>query len=271
MTQNTPEITNQEITAGLIFLGWETSPVLTNNYTTNNGVDGSTFNTTTIGQSVINAKFELFTRGYYDMNLARHDIYKLFAGKDLFRIRTDASPTKVAFVRAGSFDITPAKAGSRQALITIPFDNPSGYLYSLLTSDNLMTYEAQGWSYGMSLPNGKDLNYHYNNQSQFSIYNASDVVIDPYYQKHQLAITIKHNGGSFYLDNKTTGDHYQFNGSLNSNDTLLIDGINTYKNNVLVDNQTNYSYLTLKQGFNELETNATDLDILFSFPFIYLA
>lgn len=271
VTQNTPEITNNDITPGLLFLGCETSPVFTNNYTTNSGVDGSTFNNTLIGQSVINAKFELFTIGHYDMDLARHDIYKLFAQKDLFRIRTDTSPAKVAFVRAGSFSITPAKNGSKQALITIPFDNPSGYFYSLLTSDNLMTYEAQGWAYGMNLPNGQDLTYRYNNQTQFSIYNASDITIDPYYQKHQLQIIIKHNGGSFYLENKTTGDYYRYNNSMNSNDTLLIDGINTYKNKAIVDNKTNYSYLTLRPGYNVIETNATDLDILFSFPFIYLA
>lgn len=271
MTQNTPEITNKEMTQGLHFLGLETSPVLTNTYQQNSGTDGSLFSNTVIAQSTINAKFVLYTIGYYDLQLARHDIYKLFAGKDLFRIRTDANPAKVAFVRAGSFDIAPASDGSFQALITIPFDNPSGYFYSLLTSENLMTYEANGWQYGMNLPNGQDLNYKYNNQTHFSIYNASDVTIDPYFQKHQLQIIIKHNGGSFYLENKTTGDYYTYNGSMNSNDTLLIDGINTYKNQAIADNDTNYSYLTLKQGYNEIKTNATDLDITFSFPFLYLA
>lgn len=270
MTQNTPEITNQEITAGLIFLGWETSPVLTNNYTTNNGVDGSTFNTTTIGQSVINAKFELFTRGYYDMNLARHDIYKLFAGKDLFRIRTDASPTKVAFVRAGSFDITPAKAGSRQALITIPFDNPSGYLYSLLTSDNLMTYEAQGWQIGMSLPNGQDLHYQFSTPNM-RVYNASDIAVDPYYQRHQLKIVCKFSGSSLKLTNKTNDSEWEYMTGSNGKQTIILDGITTTLNGVPASSSTDFGNLVLDPGWNDIvATGATTLDVTFSFPFIYL-
>jgi Phage tail protein. len=58
---------------------------------------------------------------------------------------------------------------------------------------------------------------------------------------------------------------------MNSNDTLMIDGINSYLNGDLADNQTNYGYISLATGWNSFKIiSATDLDITFSFPFIYL-
>lgn len=255
----------------MTYLGDATAPVLTNSYSEYAGIDGSIFNSSVFSKSTVNVNFRLIFADSYDLKLAKHDIYQLFVTKELIRIRTNSEPAKVKFVRTGNFDITPQKQGAMGVVFTIPFENPSGYLYSLYNSDVAKTYEQEAWQLGMNLPNGQDLQYNFVNQSQFRVYNASDIMVDPYFQRHELKIIIKHSGGAFGIENKTTGDLYRFNGSMDSNDTLMIDGINTYKNNALADNQTNYSYLTLAAGWNDIRIiGATDLDITFSFPFIYL-
>lgn len=266
------EVDVESITSNLKFLGEESSPVLTNNYTDGVGTDGSQFNFATFNKSTVNAKFWLRFSDYYDLKLSKHDIYSFFSNKQLMRIRTDANPAKVMFVRARNFEIAPTESRALDASFTIPFDNPSGYLYSLVNSDVLKEYGQEAWQYGQNLPNGKDLQYQFIDQSEFQVYNASDITVDPYFQRHQLKIIIKHSGGGFGITNETTGDAYRFNGSMRSSDTLMIDGINTYLNGKLADNQTNYGYLSLEPGWNDIKiTGAVDLDITFSFPFIYLA
>ena len=265
------EVKASEITKGLRFLGDLESPNLVNNYMTATGQDGNIWNSTDYQMTTDNANFWLKFNNWYDMKLAIHDIRKVFSQKGLLRIRTNAEPAIVKFVRAGNFDIQPVADGVNASKFTIPFDNPSGYKYSLANSDVAKTYEQEAWQLGMNLPNGQDLRYNFVNQSQFRVYNASDITVDPYMQRHELKIIIKHSGGAFGIENKTTSDLYRFNGNMDSNGTLMIDGINTYKNNALADNQTNYSYLTLAAGWNDIRIiGATDLDITFSFPFIYL-
>jgi hypothetical protein len=265
------EINPCELIPGLTFLGEATAPVITNSYNEFAGADGSEFNYAVFSKSTVNVNFRLLVDDFYELKLVKHDIYKMFMTKQLIRIRTSAEPAKVKFVRAGNFDITPQSKGAMGIVFTIPFENPSGLKYSLANSDVLKEYGQNAWQYGENLPNGKDLQYQFVNQTKFSVYNASDIPVDPYFQRHELKIIIKHNGGAFGVQNETTGDLYRFNGSMNSNDTLMIDGINSYLNGDLADNQTNYGYISFATGWNYFKIiSATDLDITFSFPFIYL-
>ncbi|WP_270775316.1 phage tail domain-containing protein [Ligilactobacillus acidipiscis] len=266
-----PEINVEDIAPDLEYLSESSSPAIANTYTDNAGIDGSQYNYSAFGRNVVTANFVLHFSTWYSFELAKHDIYRIFSTKQVIRIRTDSSPAVVKYVRSAPFEIKPISDGSHDATFSIPFENPSGYLYSLVNSDVLKEYSQNAWQYGENLPNGKDLQYQFVDQSKFSVYNASDIPVDPYFQRHELKIIIKHNGGAFGIQNETTGDLYRFNGSMNSNDTLMIDGINSYLNGNLVDNQTNYGYISLATGWNSFKTiSATDLDITFSFPFIYL-
>ena len=58
---------------------------------------------------------------------------------------------------------------------------------------------------------------------------------------------------------------------LSGNDTLLLKGRRTFKNNNPDSANTDYGYITLAPGKNNFEvTGADDLEITFSFPFMYL-
>lgn len=265
-----PEIDVSEISPMLDYLGDDSSPALTNTYQDNAGVDGSIYQYSAFGRNIVTAKFLLHFNDWYDFKLAKHDIYRVFSTKQLIRIRTDTEPAIVKFVRPAIFDINPVSDGAHDAPFSIPFENPSGYKYSYLTSDNPYLYETEGWQIGMNLPNGEDIDYHFNTPNM-RVYNASDIAVDPYYQRHQLKIIVKFKGSSFQLTNRANGSSWKYNVSSNGQQTIILDGINTSLDGTPASANTDFGNLVLEPGWNDIVAKgATALDVTFSFPFIYL-
>ena len=170
---NGDEIDAETITSGLHFLDDDSDPILTTTYTTDTGADGSVYSTSQISKNVINARFYLKYGDWYDYKMKKHEIAQFFMQKGLYRIRSDAEPGIVKYVRAGNFTIKNPEDRSHVVQFTIPFENPSGVKWSLPYSDDLMTYDQNLWQYGMNLPNGIDLKYHFvniNNQRLTLLY-----------------------------------------------------------------------------------------------------
>lgn len=267
---DTPEFEITDAIQGLEFLGNDSSPVIANTYQQNAGRDGQLFQTQTFDKTVENANFLINFGDWYDFKLLKHDIYRIFSQRSMMRIRTDAEMGIVKYVRPTSFDIKPISDGAHDATFTIPFDNPSGYKYSLARSDNLYTYDSELWQIGMNLPNGQDIGYHFT-QRNFSVYNASDIPIDPYYQKHDLRIICHFNGSNLTILNKTNGSSWQYQKAASKSDTIILDGIKTTLNGNPASVNTDYGNIILETGYNNISvTGAADIDITFSFPFIYL-
>lgn len=270
---NQDEIEVRNITKNFEFLGDDYTPAITNSYQENTGQDGSDFNIATFNKNIIVARFRLHFTTWNDYKMAKSEIYNTLMTKELIRYRTDTEMAKVKFVRATTFEIKPVEDGAHDCLITINFDNPSGYSYSLYPSDQLYNYTSESWQYGMNLPIPTDkLKYHFTDMTNIYVYNAG-IDVDPYLQKHKLKIIMKRYGSQqFGLVNNTTNTSWNYHGSLTNNDTLILDGINTYKNGKTDNLNTDYGYLTLAHGWNNISiTGVKDLDILFSFPFVYLA
>ena len=267
---DTPEFEITDAIQGLEFLGNDSSPVIANTYQQNTGRDGQLFQTQTFDKTVENANFLINFGDWYDFKLLKHDIYRIFSQRSMMRIRTDAEMGIVKYVRPTSFDIKPISDGAHDATFTIPFENPSGYKYSLARSDNLYTYDAELWQIGMNLPNGQDIGYHFT-QRNFDVYNASDIPIDPYYQKHDLRIICHFNGSNLTILNKTNGSSWQYQKAASKSDTIILDGIKTTLNGNPASVNTDYGNIVLETGYNNISvTGAADIDITFSFPFIYL-
>lgn len=267
---DTPEFEITDAIQGLEFLGSDSSPVIANTYQQNAGRDGQLFQTQTFDKTVENANFLINFGDWYDFKLLKHDIYRIFSQRSMMRIRTDAEMGIVKYVRPTSFDIKPISDGAHDATFTIPFENPSGYKYSLARSDNLYTYDAELWQIGMNLPDGQDIGYHFT-QRNFDVYNASDIPIDPYYQKHDLRIICHFNGSNLTILNKTNGSSWQYQKATSKSDTIILDGIKTTLNGNPASVNTDYGNIVLETGYNNISvTGAADIDITFSFPFIYL-
>lgn len=263
------EIDAREICSGLDFLGDDSDPVITNTYTQDAGTDGQAYSYSQIANNTVNARFWLHFNDWYDYKLKKHELARFFMQKGLYRIRTDAEPGIVKFVRAGNFTIETPQGRTDQQF-TIPFDNPSGVKWSLAFSDDLMNYDQNLWQVGMNLPNGQDLQYHFVNKHEFDVYNASDIDIDPR-QKYPLQIIVTGFHGNFDMINQTTGDEIIYAKGLDPSDRLVWDNLSVYKNGKADNGATNLAWIRLKQGWNHFKIFGYDkVDIRFRFRFVYL-
>lgn len=264
------EIDAESITSGLRFLDDDSDPAITTTYASDAGLDGQIYSYSQVDKNTVTGRFWLHYGDWYDYKLKKHEIARFFMQNGLYRIRSDAEPGIVKFVRPGNFTIQNTEQQEHDIVFTIPWDNPSGVKYSLAYSDDLMEYKEDLWQYGMNLPNGVDLQYHYVNQHEFRIYNASDITVDPL-KRYPLQIIITGYSGHFDMLNKTTGDEVTYTGSLSPDDTLVFDGLNVYKNGKIANEETNLAWVRLKPGWNEFKIYGYDkVDIKFHFRFVYL-
>lgn len=264
------EIDAENITSGLRYLDDDSDPVLTNTYAQDAIIDGQAYSYSQVGMNTINGRFVLHYGDWYDYKMKKHEIARFFMQKGLYRIRTDAEPGIIKFVRAGNFEIKNPEDGTHIVQFTIPFDNPSGVKWSYAYSDELMEYSKNLWQYGMNLPNGIDLHYHYVNTHNFDIYNASDIDIDPV-NRYPLQIIVTGFNGKFDMINETTGDEIVYTEPLKPEDKLVWDNLSVYKNGELDNGSSNLAWIRLKQGWNHFKIYGYDnIDITFHFRFVYL-
>ena len=254
----------------LKFLGDTYTPIKTNTFQNFNGVDGSLFNYTSVDKNTITLKFRLDYNNYYDLKALRHKVYDLLMQKDIYRLRTDAEPFMVKFCYAVGFDIDPAVEGGNTALITLAMDNPSGYLFSLKTSDQ----QEDIWDdypLGWHIPVFSPADFTFENTNTFQVYNPSSKVIDPYYNKDTLKFLFQFQGNSFKLTNQTNGSTYSLNKPSRYNNTIVVDGLATLIGSTVCTNYTDYDNIILDRGWNKFKVvGASAFSITFSFPFVYL-
>lgn len=253
---------------GLKYLGDDSTLASTNQLLQVPGIDGAVRQYKTYSNYQVPAKFFLRFENWQDYKLAKHQINRLFSSREKIRIRTDTEPAIVRFVVPNPPEVAPTEAGAHYASFTENFDNPSGYRYSLYRSDSLPSI-ANGWQFGMNLPEPLP-SYHFTNKS-FKVYNASDIAIEPYKQKHDLRILFKFSGSQMKLTNKTNGSSYTYKNSSNGNEQIILDGISTTLNGNPASANTDYGTITLEKKWNDIDVSGADsVDITFSFPFIYL-
>lgn len=264
------EIDAEDITSGLRYLDDDSDPILTNTYAQDAVTDGQAYSYSQIGMNTINSRFFLKYSDWYDYKMKKHEIARFFMQKGLYRIRTDAEPGIVKFVRAGNFEIKNPEDRSHIVQFTIPWENPSGVKWSFAYSDELMEYDKNLWQYGMNLPNGQDLQYHFINTHNFDIYNASDIDLDPR-EKYPVQIIVTGFHGKFDMINETTGDEIIYTEPLAPEDTLVWDKLSVFKNGKLDNGATNLAWIRLKRGWNHFKIYGYDnVDIRFHFRFVYL-
>lgn len=270
---NQDEIDINTITPDLHFVELDTTPAFSNTYQNMAGVNGSIYTTGQFDKTTINLKFLVRFNDWKDLDLAKHDIYRFFMTKEVIRIRCNTAPNKIYYCRSLPFSIAPSKVGSAGAVFTVPLDNPSGLAYSIAPSDEIVNInENDNWSYGMNIPSGKQLKYHFTNTNKFTVFNPSDVDINPYLQNDKLSISVKFTGDNITIKNTINGSTWTYNKSGNGTDTILINGVTSSLNGTPCSKDTDFGHIQLDKGDNEFEiTGANSSDIVFSFPFVYIA
>ncbi|MDY4865170.1 phage tail domain-containing protein [Limosilactobacillus sp.] len=273
---NEDEICLTDKISGLTYLGQSdssSSPQITNNYQQISGLDGSQFLNQTFDKRTINEQFSLDFMDYEDLVATKHEIYRLFASRQLIRIRHSDNMAKCYFAYPLAFDIAPFESGANTANFTIPFDNPSGYWFSVNRSDKVHDFDGSDVAFAMGFPNENIGSYQYNSLN-FNVYNPSDIAIDPYFEHHDMKIKFSFSGGSFNLRNNTNNTGFNYKKSYSGQ--LTYDGLNVYKNNGTstddnMNENSDYGTITLAPGNNSFTVSGcSSANITFSFPFIYL-
>lgn len=264
-----PEFEISEKIPQLQYLGEDYGPSMENNYQTFSAVDGSFFNFSNFKQNVVNENFILHFNNIHEQKSLQYEVYRMFMNRKLIRLQNNSEYPFIKYVRAVDFEVEPWRDGAKDALITIPFENPSGYNFSRLKSDDqddVWDVFPLGWDIPEFAPD--DFNF---KKRKFKIYNPSDMEIDPYYQKHELKIWLKYKGNTVGISNITNGSVWSLDKPSQGADSVVIDGLNTFFNGEQANKNTNYWNIKLDKGWNEMAVmGATDIEITFSFPFIYV-
>ncbi|TKI50601.1 phage tail domain-containing protein [Lysinibacillus tabacifolii] len=142
------------------------------------------------------------------------------------------------------------------------------YAESAATLKDLKLWDANKWEWNQGLTWDEDLQYKFT-ANNFTVKNLGNVKIDP--RESELKITIKATASSYLeFKNNTTSEVFRFNGALTGTDTLVLNGIHTYKNGANAILNTNKKPLTLVPGNNVFSVSGgTVQSIEFDFRFLY--
>ena len=152
----------------------------------------------------------------------------------------------------------------------LTFSVYKGYSESLKSTDKF-SLSSGDWQFEEGLIFDDNIKYNHSTSS-FKIFNGSDDTINPILRhKFRLDINIDAPNG-FTITNKTTGDVFEYTKPIKSNKTLSIQGVHPILNNKRVGIDTNFNFLTLDPGYNDIEIAGSNLgktNTKWVFPFIY--
>lgn len=217
---------------------------------------------TTFEGRTMTVNFLLRALDIYDYYLLLDEVFKLFDARTMFYLINKYEPKKRWKVKTSSA-YSPERLTSKDAHIEISFVSPSSFSESYGTTLNPFTFDAELWQVGQGVIS-EDLVYAHNTTA-FRIYNGSDIEIDP----REIPLKIKYQGPSANLKirNVTTSDEWAYTGTSGVNDTILLDGVRSLKNNLTIFGQTNRKLITLKKGWNDFTLTGASGSFLISFDF----
>ena len=145
-----------------------------------------------------------------------------------------------------------------------------GYSESLRdTNDIELLQENVQFEQGLEL--AEKLKYSHKAKS-FKIYNGSTDVIDPL-MRHKLIVTLSAEApNGFKIRNKTTKDVFEYKKKLKKSQAFVLNGVYPYVDKKRVGVDTNYSYITLAPGENNITIEGDgveQVDVEFIFNFIF--
>lgn len=224
-------------------------------------ITSSKFNNRIISVELLYESYDI-----YDYYLLRDELNALFARTEPFYIIFKREPYKRWKVRlSNQFNIEPHP---RMQSFNVEFLTDNVCAESVATTADLKEWDVDKWGWNGTISWDEDLQYNFASNN-FVVKNLGNAAIDP--RQNELEIVIKATASSYLqITNTTTGEVFQFNGPLTANDTLILRGIRSLKNDVSVFRNTNHKVLTLAPGPNDFQiTGGTLTSITFNFRFLY--
>ena len=243
-------------------------PTTNNESTTMKGVDGELPNFATFAPFSLVVKCGFDGIDVIDANLAEQKLRNIFYKRKPYYIITSDNPCIKYAVK--NPDINPDYGDYMAVKFELTFSVYKGYSESLKSTDKF-SLSSGDWQFEEGLLFDDDIKYNHTTSS-FKIFNGSDDTINPILRhKFRLDINIDAPNG-FIITNKTTGDVFEYIKPIKSNKTLSIQGVHPILNNKRVGVDTNFNFLTLDPGYNEIEISGSNLgktNTKWVFPFIY--
>ena len=204
----------------------------------------------------------------HDYHLFKHKLRQIIYQREPYYVWHSDMPGKKYAVLPSATEIEDLY--SRNGEITMTFSVFKGYSESLRDT-NEFSLSSGDWQFEGGLLSDDDIKYKHDATS-FKIYNGSSDTIDPLLRhRFKLIVNIDAPKG-FKITNKTTNDTFEYKKSINSSQTLTINGVHPFINNGRVGIDTNWQWLTLDKGFNNIEItgeNISNVSTQWIFPFIY--
>jgi len=231
------------------------------------GRDGLLFLETTFDSRVITVEFLYESYDIYDYYLLRDEINALFTRKESFYIIFKNEPYKRYLVKLNqSFNVEPNQYMNS---FTVEFTCVNIFAESVATTASDKEWDINKWAWNGNITWEDDLKYKFNTNA-FNVRNLGNIDIDP--RQSDLTITLK---GSFSsnvtITNTINSDTYVYNGALTPTDTLVLKGVQSFKNGTSVFKDTNKKLIRLNKGDNTIViSGGTVSSVDFDFRFLYL-
>lgn len=238
------------------------------NTTEVNGTDGVLVGPNSFGPFNLILNFSFKGHDTTDLRLVKQKLRGLLFRREPYYVWHSDLPGKkyaVYCTEDGNESLT-----NSFATFAVTFVVFKGYSESLKETDQF-SLSSGDWQFEGGVLADDNIKYKHNTTS-FKIYNGSSDVINPLLRhKFKLLINIDAPKG-FKIKNKSTGDVFEYKKAIKSNQRLTINGVHPFIDNKRVGIDTNWQWLTLDKGFNEIEITGEDISNVSTqwiFPFIY--
>ena len=238
------------------------------NTTEINGTDGVLMGPTTFGPFNLVLNFSFKGLDTKDLKLYKQKIRSILYQREPYYAWHSDAPGKKYAVYCDSNDNEDLT--NSFATFKVTFVVFKGYSESLKDTSQF-SLSSGDWQFETGVLSDNEIKYKHTTTS-FKIYNGSTDTINPLL-RHKLKVLINLNAPKgFKIKNTTTGDVFEYKKAIKSNQRFTLDGVHPFINNKRVGIDTNWQWLTLDEGFNDIEVigeNISNVQTQWIFPFIY--
>ncbi|WKF70456.1 phage tail family protein [Pediococcus pentosaceus] len=225
-------------------------------------VDSSSYDPRTITAHVYAPTFD-----YIDADLIFKELDRFFSSNDGYWIAFSNSPGKKYWVMPMTITRTTNSDGG--ITVDIPFNNITGVAQSISSAPEMFGEKPQNVAYDSGVRMDMEKPQYTFTKSEFDVFNAGSIAIDPLRNLYPLTITA-HFSGKLTIANQTNGSSFSYNGNAKNTDTFTIRQISPYLNGALCGKDTDNGIIQISPGINHFKVSGGKLkDISFDFAFIY--
>lgn len=263
----------------LKFLDYNEEGVEVNANTTEiNGTDGVLMGPTTFGPFNLVLRFFFTGTDKHDYHLLKQKMRGLLFRREPFYIWHSDMPGKKYAVYTNENSVE--NIGTRFGEFEVTFVVYKGYSESLLDTSQMSLSRDTGFQFEGGNLSDSNIKYKHTS-SRFKIFNGSDDAINPLLgYNFKIKINVDAPKG-FKIKNKTTSKKlkdgtetnvFEYKKAITRGTQILIDGVHPIIDNERVGIDTNWGWLTLDKGFNDIEIAGDGIKnhtVEFIFNYVY--